>query len=459
MWKSLAIQLEPEPEPEPEPAPSAGWTVRKWGAAWLAQREREGIRSVADDRARWRVHVEGEPWIDGPLSAVTRADARAWWGTLQTKNGATPGWKTRRPLGASTIRNVLNLVRPCFQDAMTEGLIVENPFAGLRLRRSRAARVDDAWTVIVRSEQERALLALAAPDRWIAAVAMGSMLRKGEQWALRLVDVHVDVEKPYLDVRFSAPGKPTKSGKPRRVPLFGLALWAMRLWLAQLGAYAPKNPDGLVFPTREGKVRTKTARVPGWGRLEKAVGRPVRWHDLRHTGATSLLAGWWCQPWSFAEIPCLRRAWNLEEISRICGHSSIGVTERYVHWLDENERLSDAARAMVCAVDSLTGESLMVDTGVESNGFVNRRSRVQISKVALKCELQKLTKRAEKTERERDEALRELAEERAGFRQAHDGIVETFNRLKCERDEARANELAALKLVARLAAQLAGGER
>jgi len=45
----------------------------------------------------------------------------------------------------------------------------------------------------------------------------------------------------------------------------------------------------------------------------------VRWHDLRHTCASSLVAAWWGP------------AWRLELVREVLGHSSITVTERYAH--------------------------------------------------------------------------------------------------------------------------------
>jgi integrase len=48
------------------------------------------------------------------------------------------------------------------------------------------------------------------------------------------------------------------------------------------------------------------------------ITRRVRWHDLRHTCASSLVAGWWGG-----------RPWRLEEVREMLGHTSIKVTERY----------------------------------------------------------------------------------------------------------------------------------
>jgi integrase len=49
------------------------------------------------------------------------------------------------------------------------------------------------------------------------------------------------------------------------------------------------------------------------------ITRRVRFHDLRHTCASSLVAGWW------------GRAWRLEEVKAILGHGSVTMTERYAH--------------------------------------------------------------------------------------------------------------------------------
>jgi hypothetical protein len=48
----------------------------------------------------------------------------------------------------------------------------------------------------------------------------------------------------------------------------------------------------------------------------------VRWHDLRHTCAASLVSGWW------------GRQWRLEEIRALLGHGSLKATERYAHLAD-----------------------------------------------------------------------------------------------------------------------------
>lgn len=301
-------------------------SVREWGAQWLDAREREGVRSVRDDRSRWRTHVDPAPWAALPLADVTRAQARAWLTELCERRKAhrydEPGepHRVRQPLAAQTLRNVLNLVRRAFGDAMQDGAIDSNPFDGLRVRRSRAASTGDRWTVLRPEEQTKALAALAPHERLMAQFALGTGLRQGEQMALRLCDLALDGPDRHIVVRFGRFGKPTKSGKPRRVPLFGLALAALLEWLPELPRFCRKNPHGLVFPNPNGTPRGSRPCARFEVKVQKAIGRRMRWHDWRHTCASSLVAGWWGP------------AWSLEEVRVLLGHSTVRITERYAHF-------------------------------------------------------------------------------------------------------------------------------
>jgi len=86
----------------------------------------------------------------------------------------------------------------------------------------------------------------------------------GEMWNLPLVDVHVDGDAPYVNVRFGSEGKTPKNGKTRKVPLFGLGLEAAREWITILPAYAPSQPARPDVPAApaEGRDR-REARLEG----------------------------------------------------------------------------------------------------------------------------------------------------------------------------------------------------
>ena len=67
------------------------------------------------------------------------------------------------------------------------------------------------------------------------------------------------------------------------------------------------------------------------------LGRAFRWHDLRGTGATHLLAGTWGAPWPIATV------------SKMLGHASIAVTQRYARVLDDS-LFAAGAQLRSCAI-------------------------------------------------------------------------------------------------------------
>lgn len=312
-----------------------GVTLRTWGERVLDARERDGLRGIVADRGRWRVHIEQHRIADLPVRSISRGDVLAWLDTMRSKRAADR--RGRRKLGRQTVQNALNLLRAVLEDA-AHRCGIPNPARDVRLPRD-TGRTEDPWTFLSPDEQVRLLKAVPS-DRWaLVAFALGTGLRQGEQWALRLEDVHVD-DRPRVVVRYGAPNKPTKSGKPRTVPLFGLGLEAARRAVQEARA-AKRNPKRLLFPSVRGNARQKGA-PPGWETWQEIaeLGRSLRWHDLRHTCASALVAGWW------------GRTWSLEEVRAMLGHSTIKVTERYAHLAGSLvERAAEATQAALLTAE------------------------------------------------------------------------------------------------------------
>jgi integrase len=303
-----------------------GVTLRDFGARYLAERALDGVRDTRTERSRWTTHIETAPFAGDPVATITAPVVNAWKKTLQAKMIATPGHKPRK-LSRKTVREVVGLLRSAFAQAQVEGLVAQNPVEAIRVRSE--AKTHEPWTYLEPHEQTANLTCTEIPeaDRMTIAFALGSGLREGEQFALRLTDLHVaiDEKNPRAVVRFGSLNKPPKNGKIRTVPLFGIALAAARRWLELLPSYATRkgeyhNPLGLVFPGRSGGHRGKgkhlhasrTVTLPNGKRKAIKVnlfkeylalagivaerrhdGRPVRWQDLRHSCASSLVAGWW----------------------------------------------------------------------------------------------------------------------------------------------------------------------
>lgn len=186
--------------------------------------------------------------------------------------------------------------------------------------------------------RQEAPLSLRA--RLLTALMAG--LRPGELAGLRWQDVHMDADTPYIFVCKSYDG-PTKSGKPRAVPLHLELLTMLQSWQA----VCPPTAAGLVFPVVvkvRGRDRGRMARgdeTHGLPELLKAAGCPVPtettrrkaaprrrvWHALRHIFSTR------CRD---CGIP-------RDVISELLGHAAQGatVTSTYLH--DTPERLQRLA--------------------------------------------------------------------------------------------------------------------
>ena len=231
-------------------------------------------------------------------------------------------------LSQGTVRHCRNLLSVVCGEACASGTIKTNPCADVRLRSRPKTSAEAGWTYLVPSEQIALIEATPYPDRCLVAFAIGTGLRAGELAALRRTDV--DVEGKRLMVRFGGPpDEPTKTGKVRPVPILGPALEAVKAWLRDVPA---RDGCPALFP-RVKRMVDREHRFGGyrdpnhvieykvWKAALKAAGisRRVRWHDLRHTCASSLVSGWW------------GRRWSLHEVKDLLGHTTIDLTQRYAH--------------------------------------------------------------------------------------------------------------------------------
>ena len=140
-------------------------------------------------------------------------------------------------------------------------------------------------------------------------------------------------------------------------PLLGLmgTLIPMGPALAALRALrSAQRPAALVFPSALGRQR-RTGDDAGWAdrsrggkgitegyRRKAGLPDDLDFYAMRHTCATALLHGWWGRRWSIAEV----RAW--------LGHSSVVVTQRYLH--------EDEAALLDAATEALEGGAVMIHT-------------------------------------------------------------------------------------------------
>ncbi len=323
----LNAELERVAESIEEGTIDMGQSLASLRDAWERKLHRSGNVSAKDDRSRWRF-VEMAPFYHWSLDTIGPGHVQTWVNTLWRVRATRNGKELANTISEQTIKHALGLMKR----AIDFGLIRYNLTCGnpAKLISVSVPEPDWTWHTV---EQQRALLACAAVPaeaRLRYAFAMGSMLRRAEWQGILLSDLDLDCDDPGVNVWRAAKNK-AKRRQRVRVPLFGVALAAVRAWLPMLPSYCPNNRKGLLWPTERGAVRDD--RAFHVHEHYAAAGIPTHpyttahpYHVLRHTGATSVVNALW----NGRDEPHGRR-WTLEEVRLQLGHRSVKTTERYAH--------------------------------------------------------------------------------------------------------------------------------
>jgi integrase len=250
----------------------------------------------------------------------------------------------RRGYAGSTISCVLIPLSRLFGRAARRGLIEVNPITKLdRSERPRTERRERP--VFSRDEIGRLLNAAAPAYRTLLATAVLSGLRQGELLALHWADI--DFDREVIHVRRALnrqrqEASPKTSHSLREVVLMPALAKALS---HHREASQFRKPDDYVFTTRGGTPLhwaniSVRALKPA---LRRAGLSPIRWHDLRHTFASLLIAG----------------GANITFVSRQLGHSSSQITlSVYAHLLDREEQAQRTREMLEAALgDAVRGAS------------------------------------------------------------------------------------------------------
>lgn len=324
-------------------------TLRDFGAIVLDRRAAQGVRGLRSERHRWKLHIAPSPLAEMPIAAIRARDVRAWARYMSAKTAKDT--RGSRPLATASIKRSFALLSSVGTAAVEDELIETNFCNGVKIpRRVDEHATKETWTYLTIDEQRALATCAAIPHAHRVAIrfAIGTGLRQGEQFALRITDLHVEGDSPHVYVRYGSPHLPPKSGKARKVPLFGDGLEAAREAL-ELAAKHRRNPHGLVFPTPRGgfrgvgkplgRAKVKAKNICAWKDALRLAGvRDHKWHSLRHSFATNLVQG----------LAGNKRRWTLEEIQPAMGHSSIQITQIYAHVGED--ALKRAARETAPAV-------------------------------------------------------------------------------------------------------------
>jgi integrase len=333
--------------------PPAGYVTKRLAEAWLRDvldQARRGTlpgmvrtgATFADAAAEFLRYVADErgckPSTLRDYRSVIEAHLLPRFGAERIED-VTPAMieDSRASLGtdlASRTKNkLLVILHGVFRRAQSVWGLPRNPVAGIEKHRHRASGDIDVF-----APEEVLALVRAASDEQDAAIYLTAAftgLRRGELLALRWRDVDfagqaIRVRSSYAGGQLATP----KSGKVRSVPMAPDVAAA----LAVLGRRERWTGDeDLVFAGQGGGHLDGSAlRRRYAAALRRAGLRPLRFHDLRHTFGTRMIAK--------ADI-CRVQEWM--------GHADVQTTMKYLHGAprdDDAVLVAEAFRAQHAGV-------------------------------------------------------------------------------------------------------------
>lgn len=244
-------------------------------------------------------------------------------------------------LSPRTVHHMRRVLVRCLNQAVTWDLLAKNPAIA-----TKAPKVEIAPMVVYDAGQISELLEIAVSSRIYPAVLLAVMcgLRRGEVTALRWKHVNFETaqlsvveatEQVKTNIRHKAP----KSGHGRTVAISRTVIDELQRLrakqaeeLLQLGVRL--TDESFVYAQFDGAPVKPDSLTDAWTRLTRATALPkIRFHDLRHTHATQMLA----------------IGVNPKIASERLGHSKVGITlDLYSHVMPGMQ--ADAAEQVDAAV-------------------------------------------------------------------------------------------------------------
>jgi integrase len=284
-------------------------TVAEYSRLWI-RAERHRVKWGSWLKYEREVRLRIIPGLGKVILSKLSAQQVERFCTRELEHGASP----------LTVRYCRKVLYAAFQDALRLGLVYRNVAALVDPPRKGKRQM-----AVYTEEQSRTLLDSVMGDRLeaLCVLALATGMREGELLALTWDDVDIEraVARVHATLQRTPDGLKREEAKTdhseRSVALSRAAVDALqghRLRQAEerlrLGeAWTSLN---LVFPnTIGGPIIAQHFRDRWWYPLLERAGLPrIRFHDLRHTAATLLLA----------------RGINVKVVSEMLGHSNIAIT-------------------------------------------------------------------------------------------------------------------------------------
>jgi integrase len=323
--------------------PRAGYFTKRTAEAWLREvldQARAGVLpgmvrtgvSFADAAGEYLRYIEHDldrkPSTLGDYRSVIRAHLLPAFGELRLEDVTADrieAWKGTLRMSNRTKVKLLTVLNGIMSRARRLHRLPVNPMADVEKPRHRRSTAIEVF-----SPEEVLALAREADSEQDAAIYLTAAftgLRRGELVALRWRDIdfaahRIRVCGSYAGGQLTTP----KSGKVRSVPLAPAVAEA----LARLGQRESfVDEDDLVFPGIVGGYLDASALARRYrAALKRAELRPLRFHDLRHTFGTRMIA----------------KA-DIRRVQEWMGHADVATTMKYLHYVERPDEARLVAEA------------------------------------------------------------------------------------------------------------------
>jgi integrase len=307
-------------------------TVAQFAERWLRDWTKGNTSNKTFDRYEELLRLHVSKHIGAmPIQRVRATHLQALYATLQRETG----------LSARTVLHVHRVIHRMLRHAAQWGTVHQNVATLVDAPSVASTEID----ILTSAQVQTVLKTLKGkPIYTVAAVALGTGMRRGELLALRWQDVDLDgaslrVERSLEQTK--AGGLVFKAPKTRHgrrlvtLPPLPTVSELKTHWRTQqerrLALGQGKAPeDSLVFGQWDGSPRSPNALTKEWAKAMSTAGIAATQHSLRHTHASTLIAS----------------GLDVLTISRRLGHGSPAITLTvYGHLFKTDDRAAQIMEA------------------------------------------------------------------------------------------------------------------